>query len=85
MRIPKDRIPISSSQVHRPSERNPPKKEIAVDFNFSSQHVFQIALKAYSTDPKQFVLELVNDAISKLSDKNLTKEEKEIFIEEFFW
>ena len=42
---------------------------------------FQIALKAYSTDPKQFVLELVNDAISKLSDKNLTKEEKEIFIE----
>tara|TARA_Y100000591_G_scaffold173516_1_gene149863 strand:- start:1 stop:597 length:597 start_codon:yes stop_codon:yes gene_type:complete len=42
---------------------------------------FHIALKAYSNDPKQFVLELVNDSISKLSDKNLTKKEKEIFVE----
>jgi ABC-type transport system involved in resistance to organic solvents, auxiliary component len=42
---------------------------------------FHIALKAYSTDPEQFVQELVNDAISKLSDKNLTKEEKQKFIE----
>ena len=37
-------------------------------------------LFAYSTDPKQFVNELVNDAISKLSDKNLNKEQKASFI-----
>jgi len=35
----------------------------------------------YSTDPKMFVAELVNDAINSLADKNLTKEEKEKFIE----
>ena len=35
----------------------------------------------YSSDPKMFVSELVNDAISKLSDKNLSKEEKANFIE----
>jgi phospholipid transport system substrate-binding protein len=36
---------------------------------------------AYSTNPKEFVSELVNDAISKLSDKNLNKDEKAIFVE----
>ena len=36
---------------------------------------------AYSSDPKEFVAELVNEALSKLSDKNLTSEEKEDFIE----
>ena len=35
----------------------------------------------YSTDPELFVSELVNDAISKLSDKNLNEQEKAIFIE----
>jgi len=35
----------------------------------------------YNSDPKMFVSELVNDAISKLSDKNLTEEEKSTFIE----
>ena len=30
----------------------------------------------YSADPKMFVSELVNDAINKLSDKNLNKEDK---------
>ena len=35
----------------------------------------------YSSDPKTFVSELVNDAIGKLSDKNLSKEEKHQFIE----
>ena len=35
----------------------------------------------YNSDPKVFVEELVNDAISKLLDKNATKEEKVIFIE----
>ncbi|MEC7136712.1 MAG: ABC transporter substrate-binding protein [Pseudomonadota bacterium] len=38
-------------------------------------------LHSYSTDPKEFVTELVNEAISKLADKNLTKVEKEQFIE----
>ena len=40
------------------------------------------ALAAYSTDPKNFVTELVNDAINKLSSKTLTEEEKGKFIEE---
>ena len=35
----------------------------------------------YNTDPELFVSELVNDAISKLSDKNLNEQEKAIFIE----
>ena len=34
----------------------------------------------YSSDPQMFVEELVNDAINKLSDKNLSKEEKADFI-----
>lgn len=36
---------------------------------------------SYSSDPKMFITELVNDAISKLSNKNLTDEEKASFIE----
>ena len=35
----------------------------------------------YSSDPQIFVKELVNDAINKLSDKNLNEEEKANFIE----
>ena len=35
----------------------------------------------YSKDPKKFVEELVNDAINKLSDKDLNKEQKTEFIE----
>ena len=42
---------------------------------------FQSSLIAYSLNPKEFVNELVNDAISKLADKNLNKDEKAIFIE----
>ncbi len=38
-------------------------------------------LLAYSSNPKDFVNELVNDAINKLSDKNLNKDEKVNFIE----
>ena len=38
-------------------------------------------LKAYSTNPGDFVSELVNDAISKLSDVNLNNEQKYKFIE----
>ena len=36
---------------------------------------------AYGSDPKIFVEELVKDAISKLSDKNLNQEEKAEFVE----
>ena len=39
------------------------------------------ALEAYSSDPKEFVTELVKDAIEKLSAQNY-KEEKALFIEE---
>ena len=35
----------------------------------------------YSTEPQQFINELAKDLIDKLSDKNLTKEQKESFIE----
>ena len=35
----------------------------------------------YSSDPQMFVQELVNEAISKLSDKNIDKEEKAKFID----
>jgi phospholipid transport system substrate-binding protein len=41
---------------------------------------FQTSLLAYSSNPKDFIEELVNDAISKLSNKNLDKEEKVNFI-----
>ena len=36
---------------------------------------------AYSSDPKLFVEELVNEAINKLSDKTVSDEEKSSFIE----
>ena len=42
---------------------------------------FQTSLFAYSSDPKEFVTELVEEAISKLSNKNLSKDEKAKFIE----
>ncbi len=35
----------------------------------------------YDSDPRNFVEELINDAISKLSDKNATEEEKKEYIE----
>ena len=50
-------------------------------FLFSFIFIFKIAYaNTYSSDPKMFVSELVSDAISKLSDKNLTREEKSAFI-----
>ena len=51
---------------------------ILVSLIFLSNSTFA---STYSSDPKMFVSELVNDAISKLSDKNLNKEEKATFIE----
>ena len=56
------------------------KKIISVIF--LSLLIFKSTLaENYSTDPKTFVQELENDATTKLADKNLTKEEKESFIE----
>ena len=43
--------------------------------------IFQSSLLAYSSNPKNFVDELVNDAITKLSNKNLSKEQKASFVE----
>jgi len=43
--------------------------------------IFQSSLLAYSSNPKDFVDELVNEAISKLADKNLNQDQKAIFIE----
>ena len=36
---------------------------------------------AFSSDPKEFVNELVNETIGKLADKNLTEDEKKNFVE----
>ena len=43
--------------------------------------VFQSPLLSYSSNPKDFINELVNDALNKLADKNVSKEEKASFIE----
>ena len=43
--------------------------------------IFQSSLSAYSSNPRDFVEELVNDAITKLADKNLNKDQKAAFIE----
>ena len=42
---------------------------------------YQTSLLAYSSSPKEFVEELVNDAITKLADKNSNKDEKVNFVE----
>ena len=42
---------------------------------------FQGSVLAYSSNPKDFVNELVKEAIDKLADKNLNKDQKAIFIE----
>ena len=55
-------------------------KRIAV-YLFLIFFSFQNFLLAYSSDPKNFVKELVDEAISKLSDTNSTKDEKSKFIE----
>ena len=42
---------------------------------------FQSSLLAYSTNPKDFVNELVEDALGKLADKNLNDDQKSSLIE----
>ena len=48
---------------------------------FSLFFILQSSLLSYSSNPKDFIDELVNDALIKLSDKNLSKEQKVSFIE----
>ena len=43
--------------------------------------LLQVSLWAYSSNPKDFIDELVSDAINTLSDKNLNKEQKSAFVE----
>jgi phospholipid transport system substrate-binding protein len=52
-----------------------------VVFFISIFFLFQSSLVAYSSNPKDFVNELVADAITKLADKNLNKDQKIIFVE----
>ena len=47
---------------------------VVLAFNF-------LEAKSYSTDPKSFVTELVNDVIIKVADKTITEEDKITFIE----
>ena len=56
------------------------KKLILVLFSFIIILKISYA-NTYSSDPEMFVSELVNDAINKLSDKNLSEEAKTTFIE----
>ena len=43
--------------------------------------ILQVSLQSYSSNPQDFVKELVNDAINYLSNKNNSNEEKASFIE----
>ena len=43
--------------------------------------LFESSLFAYSSNPKDFINELVKDAINKLGDQNLSKDQKASFIE----
>ena len=43
---------------------------------------FQSPIQAFSSNPKDFVNELVTEAIDKLADKNLSKEQKASFIKD---
>lgn len=43
--------------------------------------LFFSSVSAYNTNPKEFIDELVNDAISKLSSKSINKDEKYKFVE----
>jgi phospholipid transport system substrate-binding protein len=48
---------------------------------FSIVFFIQTYLHAYSSDPREFVTELVTEAIDKLSNKNIDEVEKKEFIE----
>ena len=54
------------------------KKAILILISFSFLYS---SLWAYSSNPRDFIFELVNDSIKTLSDKDLNKEEKSLYIE----
>ena len=54
------------------------KKAILILISFSFLYS---SLWAYSSNPRDFISELVNDSIKTLSDKDLNKEEKSLYIE----
>ena len=56
-------------------------KRISV-FLASLLFFFYSSLLAYSSNPKDFVYELVSEAINKLADKDLNEDQKKNFIEE---
>ena len=56
-------------------------KNKSVIYLISLLFLFQTSLIAYSSDPKDFINELITEAISKLADKNLDKIEKANFVE----
>ena len=43
--------------------------------------IFQNSLFSYSSNPKEFINELVNDSIQKISDENIDQDAKKKFIE----
>ena len=53
----------------------------ALIYLFSLIFIIQSPLFSYSTNPKNFINELVSDAINKLADKNISMEQKSAFIE----
>ena len=55
-------------------------KKLSILFFLFVLNLYTYAIP-YSTEPQEFVNELVNDAINKLSDKNLTSEEKSKYLE----
>ena len=55
-------------------------KKLSILFFLFVLNLYTYAIP-YSTEPQEFVNELVNDAINILSDKNLTNEEKSKYIE----
>ena len=55
--------------------------EKIIVFLFSITFFFHTAVQAYSSNPSDFVAELVNEAITKLADKDSNKDEKSKFIE----
>ena len=56
-------------------------KNKSVIYLISLLFLFQTSLIAYSSDPKDFINELITEAISKLTDKNLDEIEKANFVE----
>ena len=55
-------------------------KKISI-FIFSLLFFLQTSVQAYSSNPKEFINELVGEVITKLSDENFNEEEKIAFIE----